>query len=98
MRKHAEELCSFLATRCERLAPMTECPHLVIGMMGRCESCFESVVEERTGPRPLKPVGDPSTRQHGPDAVVLRARWAARFGEPEDYRKAMEELRGKEIL
>jgi hypothetical protein len=27
--------------------PMAACPHLVIGMCGRCEWCFEVVVEER---------------------------------------------------
>ena len=72
---------------------MAECPHLVIGMGGRCEWCFE-YVEEQTGPLasvlPWSPTRSPARPE------VLSARWASRFGEPEDYRKAMEELRSKE--
>ena len=33
-----------------------------------------------------------------PDAKVLMVRWASRFGEPEDYKRAVEELRSNPIV
>jgi hypothetical protein len=66
---------------------MAFCPHLVMGIGGRCEWCFEGVVE-KTVPSSSRIVNPLS-------AELLTARRAARFGEPEDYRKAMEALRSK---
>jgi hypothetical protein len=78
-------------TTAERSYPMATCPHLVIGMGGRCEWCFEVVVE--------KPVPPSNSRIVEPlSAELLSARWAARFGEPDDYQKAIEALHSKGYL
>jgi hypothetical protein len=72
------------------------CGHLAIDGHGRCESCFEYL--------PNPPEGFNNSLVEGPaaldpsDAKVLRARWAALFGEPEDYQKAMEALFPSETL
>lgn len=66
------------------------CGHLAIDGHGRCESCFEFLPNPPEGfDKSLveRPAGlDPS------DPKVLRARWAARFGEPEECQKAIEAL------
>lgn len=65
---------------------MSECPHLVIGMSGRCESCFQVVIDPST----ILEGRGPKVKQ--PTAKVLRARWAASFGSAQDVRKAIEAL------
>jgi hypothetical protein len=71
---------------------MAHCPHLVIDAMGRCEWCFKSIVGNNPRTRDLKRI---EVFRQEPDAKLLAARWAARFGEPEDRQKAMEVLLSK---
>ena len=72
------------------MAENTNCGHLAIDGHGRCESCFEFLPLPREGfdksPVQRPPALDPS------DPKVLRARWTARFGEPEEFQKAIEAL------
>jgi hypothetical protein len=74
---------------------MTDCPHLVINGMGRCEWCLESVIGSGwAAPKRVAP--PPASSQRISDRI-LKVRWAASYGEPEDLRKALQALNAEEL-
>jgi hypothetical protein len=69
---------------------MAACPHLVIDAGGRCEWYFECVIGNAAYCEAIQGIDVQRRQLVEPDAKLLAARWAALFGEEEDYRNAME--------
>jgi hypothetical protein len=74
---------------------MADCPHLVIDGMGRCEWCCESVIG--SGWTAPKRVDVPPENSQRISDRILKVRWAASYGEPEDLRKALQALNPDEL-
>jgi len=60
----------------------------------KCPACqnFDKWLARRLGVPFINRTAQAKKGSAGPDAKLLKARWASLFGEPEDFRKAMEEL------